>query len=333
MRGRGPDRRRHVALLCALVLTAAACSSGDDTDGAGGAGGQSEPAVTDVVAAVASFDLAVGPPARLLVGLQTNDRRFVAYGTATFRFTYLGTKESSQEPAYGQPVTARFMPVPGTTVPVPPPDRPRLVTPAEARGVYAADAGFDRAGFWQVEVAVDVDGKERKGTAAFAVNEHRLVPGPGDQALATENLTLASADAPKPAVDSRAANGEIPDTHLHQTTIAAALAARRPVVGVFATPVYCESQFCGPVTDVVADLARTYGDRATFVHVEIWRDFQGRVINKAAAEWLLRNEELNEPWVFVIGADGTITHRFDNVATREEIEPILQRLPVIGPAA
>jgi hypothetical protein len=34
-----------------------------------------------------------------------------------------------------------------------------------------------------------------------------------------------------------------------------------------------------------------------------------------------------EPWVFLIGADGRIAARWDNVATREEIEPLLRDLP------
>jgi hypothetical protein len=136
------------------------------------------------------------------------------------------------------------------------------------------------------------------------------------------------------AVDSRAGTaGDIPDPEMHRTTIAAALAAHRPVVAVFSTPVYCVSRFCGPVTDMVDELAKTYGDRASFVHVEIWRDFQGQAINKAAADWLLRNNDLNEPWVFVIGADGKIVARFDNVVTKQEVEPLVRQLPVIGPAA
>jgi peroxiredoxin len=55
-------------------------------------------------------------------------------------------------------------------------------------------------------------------------------------------------------------------------------------------------------------------------------------ISKAAADWLYRDNELNEPWVFVIGADGRITARFDNVVTRDELEPLLKALPVIGKA-
>jgi hypothetical protein len=312
--------------LAAALLLLAACG------GSGNRGSPDRPSADDIVAQVASYDLAVGPPGRVLVGVQTGDQRFVVFGTVTFRFAYLGTKESPQGATFGSPVPATFLPIPGTTVPSPTPSQPRAVNPAEARGVYTAQAGFDRAGFWQVEVAADVAGKERKAVAAFPVNEQHAIPAVGEAALPTENLTVASADAPKAAVDSRAATGEVPDPELHQTTIAAALAARRPAVVVFATPVYCQSRFCGPVTDMVADLARTYGDRASFIHIEIWRDFQSQTINKAAADWLYRNNDLNEPWVFVIGSDGKIAARFDNIATNGELEPLLKALPVIGPA-
>jgi hypothetical protein len=56
-------------------------------------------------------------------------------------------------------------------------------------------------------------------------------------------------------------------------------------------------------------------------------------VNKAAADWLYRNNDLNEPWVFVIGSDGRITARFDNIATPGELRPLLETLPVIGPPA
>jgi hypothetical protein len=100
---------------------------------------------------------------------------------------------------------------------------------------------------------------------------------------------------------------------------------------VFATPVYCVSKFCGPITDMVEGLEKRYGDRADFIHVEIWNNFQRQAINKAAADWLYREggDELLEPWVFLIGADGVIVERWDNVATEEEIEPLLRDLPKI----
>ncbi|HWC12644.1 MAG TPA: hypothetical protein VG455_15655 [Acidimicrobiales bacterium] len=319
-----------VVLLVTAALLAAACSSSDDD-----AAPAPDPSATqqDLVVQVASYDLAVGPPTRVIAGVLTDDQRLLGYGSVTMHFSYLGTGQpGSRAQPSGPPVEASFLPVAGAPVPSPPPSEPRLVGGTE-RGVYSARRAFDRAGFWQMEVTAQVEGKERRGRGAFQVLEEHAVPAPGDAALPTENLTIASADAPKAAVDSRAgADGEVPDPDLHRTTIAQALDAGRPAVVVFATPVYCVSRFCGPITDMVEELGRTYADRASFIHVEIWRDFQANDLNPAATEWVLRDGDLQEPWVFVIGADGRITARFDNVVSREELEPLLLDLPVIGPA-
>ena len=296
--------RPTFAFLAAASLVLGACG------GSGGGSSAGDAGKAGINAEVASFDLAVGPPGRILVGVVSNDQRFLVFGTVQLRFAYLGTKQDTKAAAYGEAVTARFLAVHGTVPPSPLPSDPQFASGADLRGVYAAAAGFPKAGFYQVEVTAKVEGKERKATAAVAVNEKHSVPAPGDQALATQNLTMTSTDAPKAAVDSRASGtADVPDAPLHQTTIAAALAAKRPAVVVFATPTYCQSRFCGPVTDLVGDLAKTYADRASFIHVEIWRDFQNQTVNRAAADWLLRDGNLNEPWVFVIGADGKIAAR------------------------
>ena len=132
------------------------------------------------------------------------------------------------------------------------------------------------------------------------------------------------------AIDSRAAGGEpIPDPELHATSIADAIEAGHPVLVVFSTPVYCVSRFCGPVTDLVAELAAEYGDRADFIHVEIYRDFEAGQVNQAALDWLLPGDgDLREPWTFLLGADGRIAASWDTVVTRSEIEPLLEALPV-----
>jgi hypothetical protein len=116
---------------------------------------------------------------------------------------------------------------------------------------------------------------------------------------------------------------------LHQSTIAQALAEKRPVLLVISTPTYCESLFCGPVTEMAAGLAKEYADRARFIHIEVWKDYQGKQLNDAAREWIARGEDVTEPWVFLIGADGKISVRFDNVATRVELEPHLRALPTL----
>lgn len=313
-----------LALALALAATAAACGGG----GQGGPGTAPSPGPGrgELVAQVASYDVATGTADRFLVGILTPDNRFVSGGTATFRFSFIG----GGEPQPGPEASAEFLAIPGED---PEHEDAHAGPAAEGRGVYAAhDVTFERAGFWQVEVTAEVDGETLAGTAAFQVAEEPAVPAVGDPAPRTENLTMGDVgEAPAAAVDSRAeGGGRIPDRELHDTTIAEAIRRARPVVAVFATPVYCVSQFCGPITDMIAELEAEYADRAEFVHVEIWRDFQNNVVNRAAAEWLLRGDDLLEPWVFFVDADGVIRGRWDNVATRGEIEPLLRDLPPMG---
>ncbi len=304
------------ATLLAFALVAAA--------GCGGGGSQGDrPAGLQVFPA--SFELVAGEPERFLVGLTTPDNRIVGGGSVDLTFSYLGEDRAGAPEQAGE-ATASFLPIPGQE------DRPSADVPTasaveQARGVYAAEVTFDRPGFYEVDVSADLGGRPSRGTGAFEVVPEPLVPSPGDPALRTRNHVLGEPGVPEEAIDSRAATGGIPDPELHETAIAEAIRAGRPALVVFATPVYCVSRFCGPVTDMVAELASDYGDRAEFIHVEIWADFQEGTLNEAAADWLLRGGDLQEPWVFLIGADGRIAARWDNVATRGEIEPHLRRLP------
>jgi hypothetical protein len=303
-----------------VILLAVAC------DGQGG--GRPGPPRQELVAQVVSYDLAAGESVRLLLGLGTGQNLYLSGGNVDVRLTFLGEGQATGRP---QPVgeeSAGFLPLPGEKGPFT--ATPTAAPASNARGVYVVEhVVFDRPGFYEAEVSAELDGEVITGTSAFQVHPEPRYPAPGEPAPRTENLTIDSpGDAPPEAIDSRAATeGRIPDPELHDTTIAEAIRRGRPALVVFATPVYCVSRFCGPVTDVIEDLARDYGDRAEFIHVEIWRDFQGQVINRAAAEWLLRENELLEPWVYLIGADGRIAARWDNVATRQEIEPLLRRLP------
>ena len=316
---------RTIARRAALLLTVALLA---------GCGGGNSPARTGAdqpqegfSVFVASYDLAVGPPSRFLVGLLDAGNQPISYGSVTMRFAYLG--EQPRQQAVAEPtVTAQgaFLPIPGSKA-RPEQDRPRATQPSVARGVYAGQVGFDRAGYWGIEVRAELDGVGlRNGTSVFEVKQDHAVPEVGERAPRTRNLTSGSKGVPRTAIDSRAATGRIPDPELHDTTIAEAIAARRPAVVVFSTPVYCQSQFCGPITDMVAELAPKYGAKVDLIHVEIWKDFNKEQLNDAAKAWLYAGGNGNEPWVFVIGRDGRIAARFDNVATRGELEPILDRL-------
>src|SRR5207248_6134002 len=226
---------RVLAGLLAAAFVLAACSGG------GGGSKKAAPPSSDkdpsgLSAETASFDLAVGAPSRYLIGLFTNDQRGVSFGSIQLQFCFLGEAKASGPCQLGAPVTATFLPTPGTVIP---PDKtaPDVISPSGPKGVYEAEAGFDKAGFWQTHVVANVAGKARTADTSFQVLERHAIPAPGDAAIPSDNPTSTTPGVNPASVDSRAgAGGLIPDPELHQTTIAAAVAAHRPVLVVFPTP-------------------------------------------------------------------------------------------------
>jgi hypothetical protein len=315
--------------LCVLLLVAvlgAACTSSSD----GGDTARTPTAAGGALnAEVASADLVAGDPQRFLLGVFASDGRLLSFGEVALGFSYLGTQEQPTAPAAGPSATASFVPTPGT------PDEPggaTLTPPSQGRGVYQAeDVTFDRAGIWQVDLAAEVAGEgTRTASASFEVANEPALPYPGQRALRTENLTIGAKDAPAGAIDSSAANGDpVPDPQLHEWTIADAMEQHLPVLVTFATPVYCTSRFCGPTVDEIAALDHAYDDRAVFIHVEIWRDFQGSVINQAAADWLYRDDTLTEPWTYLIGSNGKILDRWGALFDPAEVSAELSKLPKV----
>lgn len=304
----------------AMAIVLGAC-------GGGQSGTQSAASTTvadndGLVAQVASYELVAGQDQRVIVGVFSNDKGMLSFGSADLSFAFLGSGDSPSDPRPGMDTQAGFLPIPGSATPTDGESTPaRFTSPSEARGVYGADSvTFDEPGFWEVTVAVDIAGERREATAAFEVGDEIHVPVAGDPAPRTQNLLPGDVDAPPTAIDSRADDsGEVPDPELHEETVAEALAADRPVMVVVSTPVFCVSQFCGPITDTVQELARENSAEMDFVHIEVWRDFENNAINRAAAEWIWpdRAGDPAEPWVFLVDRTGAIVQRWDNVATEQ----------------
>lgn len=315
-------RLRVLPVVLAFGLLAAACSSDDQPSSTGPSGS------SQITAIMASVDLYTGDPQRVAIGLITPDNRFVSFGTVDLAFSMVGTAADASSTAPGPTATATFVPTFGTPVRT---QEPTVTDPNEGRGVYEAeDVIFDRPGFWVAQVTADVQGLgQQTAQASFTVAPKPGLPAPGDPAMKTDTLTVDSKGVPKAAIDSRAANtGKIPDPELHGWTIAEAISEHRPALVVFATPVFCVSRFCGPVVNMVEDLERTYRDRAIFIHVEIWKDYEKKVLNDAAQQWLtMPNGDLTEPWLFLIGADGTIADRWSSMWSEQEVASELEALP------
>ena len=309
-----------LALVPALTLLAS-CTSSGSTD--------ASPSAKDrIQAEVASTDLYVNAPQRVTVGLFLANGKLVTFGSVGFSFSYLGTTQQPIAPQAGPQATATYIPTPGT--PQGTGSGPEITDPSTARGVYEAEnVTFDAPGVWSVLVTADIAGAgTQMARKAFLVAAAPALPAPGQPAPRTENLTIHSKDVPLAAIDSGASvDGTIPDPGLHEWTIADAIAEHRPALVVFATPVYCISRFCGPVTDAVEQLSKQYADRAEFIHVEIWRNFNKKVVNKAAADWLYRNDDLTEPWLYLIGANGRILDRWSSLFDVQEVARELQQLP------
>jgi hypothetical protein len=323
-----PLRRRvgpaAVGLMLIAVIGGCASPAGNDAATPSATGG------TGVVAEVASFQQVVDKPGRLLVALLSGDNRWVSFGSVRMSFKYLGSSTASPDPSVKMPdAQAGFLAIPETPEGKGKP--PTLTFPADGRGVYGIESiTFARAGYWQVRASGTLgDGTSFSAEAAFSVLAKRSVISVGEPAPRTDNPVIGDPGVPPSAIDSRATGGAaIPDALLHRTSIADAIGAHHPALVVFSTPVYCVSRFCGPVTDLIADLARQYADRADFIHVEIYRDFEKNQVNQVALDWLQTPDgDLREPWVFLIGADGRIAASWDTMVTRSEIEPLLKALP------
>jgi hypothetical protein len=141
----------------------------------------------------------------------------------------------------------------------------------------------------------------------------QLVPASRTPTLATQRLSQLTTAAH-------------PDRALYTTSVAEALAARRPFVVTFATPKFCTSRTCGPVVDVVGYVQRGAAPSLLrFIHVEV---FQGNDPSRGYNRWMREWGLQSEPWVFVVGADGRLKAKFEGSVSVDEltraIKPLLR---------
>jgi hypothetical protein len=325
-------RARRAAML---VLVTTLLTAGCATDGPRGAdrAATGEAEVTLAIAP-ANFDLAVGADRRILLAVFTDRRERVAGGTITVRLAHLGDEPGGQA-TLGEPRVATFLAIPGLGIPAPK-RGPAVVGTDVLTGVYRLDVDLDAPGFWGVQVTADlVDVGTVEGRAVLRVLDAPEVVDVGDRAPATANLVredIKSGRAPASALDSRLRTADEPDraATLHTTRVDRSIAAGRPVVVAITTPVYCVSLVCGPLTDYLVDVAARFGDRADFAHIEVWEDFEEQRLSPAAAAWIQTATGGNEPWVFLVGSDGRIVARWDNVVDPVELEAALSALPELS---
>jgi len=323
--------RRLVLIGIALSVLAAACTQKTTPRPTGSPG-----ANANFSAGMGSTYLYTGHPLDVQVGLFSSTPsagvQLVTFGSVHMSFTYLGGQQTpapSGTPT--APVTADYLGAPTTQQTG---TGPSLSDPSTARGVYdAKHITFDKPGWWAATVQADVAGagSVTQTTTPFVVYPEPQLPAPGQKALKTNNLTLSTPGVKPSWLDSLAQgpNAKVPDPWLHRWTIAKALAEHRPILVIFSTPAYCTSQFCGPTTDAVAQLAKQYANRAVFIHVEIYKSYsaKGHIPNQAAVDWLYRDHDLTEPWLYLIGANGIIEDQWGPLFPVNDVARQLAALP------
>lgn len=182
------------------------------------------------------------------------------------------------------------------------------------RGIYVAQVMFDQPGPWGVQAIVARTGQPTlTARSSFQVVEHTSTPTPGMRAVSSRSPTA------RDVADLGQICSAQPHCDMHEVSIADALGLDRPAVIAFATPGYCTSQMCAPVLGEVQKVKARAGQRASFIHIEIYKDPRNLVVADTVQEWGLQSE----PWVFIVDRQGVITERFESITTAEEIAAAL----------
>ena len=186
---------------------------------------------------------------------------------------------------------------------------------ADAQNIYVTTVDMPAPGkYWLL--AQPVGGKRIQALGNVVVRKRTAAPSVGERAIPSRNPTLQPGSGPK-AVKA-ATTAEPPDRSLLRTTVAAAMAAGRPFVVTFATPLYCQTRTCGPVVQVVQSVARRWkGKSVDFIHIEIYRDNDpAKGTNRWVNEWNLQSE----PFTFVVDRTGVIRARLEGAFSPAELE-------------
>ena len=300
-----------LAALLAACLDAGLAESGGDEGprGVGVPAPTEEPAASgeagpELSGILATKDLGVG--ANRISFLLVSPRALVKVPSATVKSVNLSAPDAVVETS-----TAEF-----------------FLWPFGSRGNYATELTFDQPGEWRLDVEVtEEDGSISMAQIPLTIGERSDTPSFGDGPPSADNKTINDVGSL-----AELSTSSMPDADLYQQTVAEALAEAKPLLVVFASPALCTSPTCGPQVETVEGLKDLYKDRASFIHVEVYdnpAEIQGDLDRARYApmvdEWGLSAQTgyLNESWVFIFGADGTVTSKFQGYASIEELTKAL----------
>ena len=159
--------------------------------------------------------------------------------------------------------------------------------------------------------ALVVSGGPIEGTAFSVLEPDQVaVPGANDSLPGFDTPTFDNNREVKPICT------RIPDPcPFHAMTLTEALKLGVPVAYLVGTPAHCETGTCSPALDGLIEVGSRIGDRAVFIHAEVYADEAATVIAPAVKALDLTFE----PVLFIVDANGKIIERFDSVFDSLEI--------------
>jgi hypothetical protein len=190
--------------------------------------------------------------------------------------------------------------------------------PDSAQSVYVSDLRFRRPGTYELLAVVRLDDRLVAATPAgppLKVVADSPVPEVGERPPRIHTPTKADVGGAIEEIDTRIPPGTMHDADL------AEVVGKKPVVLLFATPALCQSRVCGPVVDIAEEVKAEVGDRAEFIHMEIYNENElEKGFRPQVQDWKLPTE----PWLFTIDRDGKVAAAIEGAFSARELKQAIE---------
>ena len=255
-------------------------------------------------------------PVPISTQLVAGDNRFV--------FSFLD-KQNQPVASPDQTASVQFIPQ-GQTAPVASGDGRFVWGIEDVRGVYVTNVKLPSAGPYTARFTTKLPGKDPETVyMQLDVVDKAAGIAVGDKAPASKTPTLADVGGDVAKVSS----DKTPVQRFYETSVADAVAAKKPFVLVFATPKFCQSAQCGPTLDHVKNVVAKYPD-LTVINVEPYQlkeqDGSLQPVTQGDPPQLVPVQSVldwgitSEPWIFVVGGDGVVRGSFEGIIAEDELQ-------------
>jgi hypothetical protein len=177
----------------------------------------------------------------------------------------------------------------------------------------------DEEGIWTA--LVEIDGQDAEASFSVSPAADVTVLARGEQMPRIVTPTAADARGVDPICTAE------PPCPLHDVTLTEALDGGSPIALLVATPAFCATAVCGPVLDVLLSVQAQLPD-VRFLHSEVYVNPLA-VANVAEATPTELTDALGltyEPSLFLVGADGVLVDRLDNIYDETEALEAIEAL-------